>query len=144
MFSQNTHATCFSQWLMTNFLSAEFIRGFGSYGRANLPVSPNLSAGCCVRSAMLSAGCEVWSAVLSTEIFRQCRSTALQKKPSYLPIATRHLPFTVRQSLFTAVFGSVGTSPSHFISVPRPTTFVPFQVSAKFFRYQLRTKVMGF
>jgi len=33
----------FSQWLMTKFLSAEFIRRFG---RVNLQVSTNLSAGC--------------------------------------------------------------------------------------------------
>ncbi len=38
------HATGFSQWLMTKFLSAEFIRLFG---RANLLVSPIFRSGRC-------------------------------------------------------------------------------------------------
>ena len=48
------------------FLSAEFFRRLGG---ANLPVSQNLSAECRVQS-------------LNAEIFRQCRSTALQKNHS--------------------------------------------------------------
>ncbi len=77
----------------------------------------------------------------TTEVFekiRQCRNTALQKNRSpfvtrhsqfaghqslplnqspiasrYSLIAVRHLPFAIRQSPFTAVFGSAGASPSH-------------------------------
>ncbi len=74
------HATGLSQWLMTDLMSAEFIWHFLSlegrtYGE------PNLSARCGVQ-------------LLNTEIFWQCRSTALQRNHS--PIAIRHSPFTIR------------------------------------------------
>ena len=61
---------------------------------------------------MRSAECGVQ--LLGTEIFRQCKGTALQK--SHPPVANRQSPFAV-------VFGSAGTSPSQFIPslVPRPT-----------------------
>ncbi len=44
--------------------------------------------------------------------------------------------FTNRQSLFAAVFGSAGASPSHFALVPRPTTLVPSEVGAQVLRDQ--------
>jgi hypothetical protein len=67
----------FRQFLMTNFLSAEFILAFW---RANLKIS---------------AKCRVQGAVFNAEIFRQCKSTALQKLPfHHSPIAIRYLlPF---------------------------------------------------
>ncbi|MFZ8854107.1 hypothetical protein [Fervidibacter sp.] len=49
--------------------------------------------------------------LLSTEIFRQCGSTDLQK--NYSPLVTRYSPFTIRQSpvanhpQLTAVAGRV-------------------------------------
>jgi hypothetical protein len=59
-------------------------------------------------------------------IFRQCGSTALQKS---------HLPVANRQSLFAAVFGSAGASPSHF-SRPSSHALVPSEVGAQVLRDQ--------
>jgi hypothetical protein len=111
----------FRQFLMTNFLSAEFILAFW---RANLKIS---------------AKCRVQGAVFNAEIFRKCRSTALQKiavspfanrhsllavhhsLPFYQsPVAIRHsLPFfpTCRFADLTIYrkLGSAGTSPSRLI-----------------------------
>ena len=61
-------------------------RIYSAFGRANLPVSQNLSAECRVQS-------------LNTEIFRQCRSTALQKNHSLFAI--RYSPFNFHQSPIT-------------------------------------------
>jgi hypothetical protein len=41
----SVHATGFSQWLMTNFLSAEFIRRLGIW-KGEPSGEPNLSASC--------------------------------------------------------------------------------------------------
>jgi len=68
---------------MMKFLA---LNSFG-IGRANLPVSPNLNAGCKVQIAMLSA--EFVVRLLSAEISRQCGSTALQKTIRHSLIAIR-------------------------------------------------------
>jgi len=58
--------------------------------------------------------------MFKAEIFRQCRSTALQKI-AVSPFAYRYspfaavLPFATRYSLFAVVFGSAGASPSRLI-----------------------------
>jgi hypothetical protein len=81
----------FRQFLMTNFLSAEFILAFW---RANLKIS---------------AKCRVQGAMFNAKVFRQCKGTALQKI-AVSPFANRHsllaavatirCLFTSRQSLF--------------------------------------------
>jgi hypothetical protein len=93
----------FRQFLMTNFLSAEFILAFW---RANLKIS---------------AKCRVQGAVFNAEIFRQCKSTALQKI-AVSPFANRHsllaavLPFATRRSPFAA-FLPVASRYSPFAAV---------------------------
>jgi hypothetical protein len=108
----------FRQFLMTNFLSAEFILAFW---RANLKIS---------------AKCRVQGAMFNAKVFRQCKGTALQKI-AVSPFANRYSPFTIR-CLFTSrqsyrhslpffptcrfadltiyrKLGSAGTSPSRLI-----------------------------
>ncbi len=118
----------FRQFLMTNFLSAEFILAFW---RANLKIS---------------AKCRVQGAVFNAEIFRQCKKhcppeiavSPLAKSPiaTRCRFAIRYSPFTIRclftsrYSPFAAVFfptcrfadlticlkpGSAGVSPSRLI-----------------------------
>jgi hypothetical protein len=103
----SAHATVFSQWLMTDLMSAEFIR----------------------RKILEGASPHV------PRIFRQCRSTALQK--NHLSIATHLSSFTIRQSLIASrhwllavVSARQKPRPPNF-SVPRPTPLVPLKVGAQ-------------
>ncbi len=75
--------------------------------------------------------------LLSAEIFRQCGSTALQRKPfanRYSTFAACLSSFTIRQLLIAirCRFGSAGASPSRFAPVPRLTTLVLLKVGARF------------
>jgi hypothetical protein len=93
----------FRQFLMTNFLSAEFILAFW---RANLKIS---------------AKCRVQGAMFNAKVFRQCKGTALQKI-AVSPFANRHsllaavLPFATRRSPFAA-FLPVASRYSPFAAV---------------------------
>ncbi|MCC6038444.1 MAG: hypothetical protein LM632_09610 [Armatimonadetes bacterium] len=107
MFNCSIHATVFSQWLMTDLMSAEFIR----------------------RKILEGASPDV------PRIFRQCRSTALQKNHS--SIATHLSSFTIRQSLIASrhwllavVSARQKPRPPNF-PVPRPTPLVPLKVGAQ-------------
>jgi hypothetical protein len=103
LFNCSIHATIFSQWLMTDLMSAEFIRRKILEGA--FPDAPR--------------------------IFRQCRSTALQKN---------HSPFAIRHWLLSVVSARQDPRPPIF-PVPRPTPLVPLKVGAQRSRHQLRTKV---
>jgi hypothetical protein len=70
----------FRQFLMTNFLSAEFILAFW---RANLKIS---------------AKCRVQGAMFNAKVFRQCKGTALQKI-AVSPFANRHSLLAIHHSL---------------------------------------------
>jgi len=112
----------FRQFLMTNFLSAEFILAFW---RANLKIS---------------AKCRVQGAMFNAEIFRQCKALPSRKLPfhhspiaiRYSPVLHHSLPFyqspvAIRHSLpffptcrfadltIYRKLGSAGTSPSRLI-----------------------------
>ena len=80
------HVTGFSQWLMTKFLSAEFIRRFGSFDwRVMLPHDRDFK--------------------------RQCRNTTLQKKTiRHSLLAVRQSPIAIR-----CRFGSAVASPSRSV-----------------------------
>ncbi|MFA0736180.1 MAG: hypothetical protein OGMRLDGQ_002680 [Candidatus Fervidibacter sp.] len=75
----------FRQFLMTNFLSAEFILAFW---RANLKIS---------------AKCRVQGAVFNAEIFSAVQKALPSRKLPFhhSPIAIRYSPFTIR-CLFTS------------------------------------------
>jgi hypothetical protein len=79
-------------------------------------------------------------------------STAIRGSPQrYLRHFTSISPFAIRQLPIAAVFGSAGASPSHFISsrvprpsphsvsVPRPTTLVPFKRAKQICRPRRKT-----
>jgi hypothetical protein len=97
----------FRQFLMTNFLSAEFILAFW---RANLKIS---------------AKCRVQGAVFNAEIFRQCKKHC-PPEIAVSPFANRHsllaavLPFATRRSPFAA-FLPVASRYSPFAAVFFPT-----------------------